>query len=167
MGRFRNRLDGAAGALLFAAALLVATSATSAAAQTAQRIHGSIVVVDPATLSQDAALGARPIPLPAPRPGAAPPQETAGDVSSARYVVGGLGGDSFSVEVPAVVSLTRAGSGETIDMTLVPSQTAGQVAGPPGAPGETAIEVGGRLPMSAATRAGLYVGEVGVTVAYH
>src|SRR5690606_20823334 len=101
MGRFRNRFGGAAtrtAPFAFAAApFAAALSASGATAQTSQRIQGSIVVVDPATLSQGAALGARPMPLPAARPGGGP--QEAGDVSSARYIVGGLGGDSFSVEV--------------------------------------------------------------------
>jgi len=140
-------------------AAAAALAAGSAGAQTSQVTHGSITIVDPATLSHDAQLGARPITLPKSGAGSR-------DVSSASYTVGGLSGETFTVAVPPSVSLTRAGSAETVEMELTPSRTAGQVFGPAGAPGQAAIGVSGRLPVSPSTAAGLYVGEFPLTVAY-
>jgi hypothetical protein len=115
--------------------------------------------MDPATLSQGAELGARPITRPA-------SGSSAQEVSSASYTVGGLGGETFTVAVPSSVSLTRHGSTDTVEMALTPSSTSSQVAGPAGAPGQTSIGVSGSLPVSSTTAGGLYVGQFGLTVAY-
>jgi hypothetical protein len=134
-------------------------AAGAAQAQTSQVTQGSITVMDPATLGAGAPLGAVAITRPKSGSGSR-------DVSSASYTVGGLAGETFTVAVPSTVSLTRAGSGETLEMALTPSSTHGQVSGAAGFPGQVNVGVSGRLPVSSTTAGGLYVGEFGLTVAY-
>lgn len=85
----------------------------------------------------------------------------------AAYTVSGEGGQTFSISVPASLSMTRSGGAETLAVTLSATATSGTLSGGLGAPGTAAFGVGGSIPVAAATTTGAYAGSFSVTVAYN
>ncbi|HWH22378.1 MAG TPA: DUF4402 domain-containing protein [Allosphingosinicella sp.] len=84
--------------------------------------------------------------------------------SRATYTVEGDGGQSFDINVPANVTLTRSGGTETIVVTLTASGLTGELDGSPGNAGSATFGVGGSFPITTSTVVGFYQGNFVVTV---
>lgn len=88
--------------------------------------------------------------------------------SAAGFTVTGEGGQAFSVSVPPSFTITAPGSHTlTVTTTNSFSGTTKSLSGALGATGAFAFTVGGRLPISAGTASGAYVGNLIVTVHYN
>lgn len=85
----------------------------------------------------------------------------------ATYTLEGEGGQTFSISVPANISMTRSGGSETITVILTPSATTGTLSNALGANGVASFGVGGQLPVSNNTASGAYSGSFTATVAYN
>lgn len=85
----------------------------------------------------------------------------------AAFNVGGEGGQTFSITVPASMTMIRSGGAETIVVALTPSATSGALSGPSGGTGAASFGVGGELPIADTTVVGAYAGNFSVTVAYN
>jgi len=88
----------------------------------------------------------------------------ASTTSRATYTVGGEGGQTFSIAVPATFSLTGPG---TIAVTLTPTAATGTLSNALGVAGAASFGVGGNFTIAAATATGVYSGSYNVTVAYN
>ena len=84
----------------------------------------------------------------------------------AAFSVGGEGGQAFGVTVPATMTLTRAGGGETLSVTLSPTSTSGVLTGALGTAGSASFGVGGAMTVPAAAASGAYTGSFQVVVTY-
>lgn len=87
--------------------------------------------------------------------------------SRAAFTVSGEGAQTFSINVPPSMTLTRSGGSETISVALTPSAGTGTLTGTPGGAGTASFGVGGQLPVSNGTTLGAYTGTFTVTVAYN
>lgn len=90
-----------------------------------------------------------------------------GAPTQATFTVGGEGGQTFSISVPANVTMTRDGGSETLVATLTPTATSGTLSNSLGANGAASFGVGGVLPVTNATVSGSYAGAFVVTVEYN
>ncbi len=88
-------------------------------------------------------------------------------VSRATYSVAGEGGSTFSVTIPNSFTLTRAGGGGTVPVSLSASAVPGVLGGSIGSSGSANFSIGGSLPLSSGTVAGDYTGTFDVTVGYN
>lgn len=87
--------------------------------------------------------------------------------SRAAFTVGGEGGQTFSITVPASVTMTRSGGAETLSVTLTKSASSGSLSGAIGSAGSATFNVGGALTVSSSTVSGNYSGSFNTTVAYN
>lgn len=147
--------------ILIATVAAAALAAGSACAQSRASVptQGSVTVIDPAQVRQDADLAVPAVSRPA--TGAKTAKAQAGS-----YTLTGLGGEAFNVSAPESVVLTRHGGTEEIRLKLVPSQTVGAFAGPAGQPATAKVGVNGSLPVASDAKSGVYQGQYDVTVAY-
>ena len=144
------------GAAAFAGA---ASGQSLSGAEASVTTSGSVTILDPIALGQATALAASPVARP--KTGS-----SLANVDGATFTLSGLGGETYSVSAPSVISLKPSGGGDELRLTLSPSQTTGVVPGAAGAPGSTSIAVNATLPLSASTSSGAYVGRYGLTVSY-
>lgn len=144
--------------LALPAALLLAAGAAHGQPGAAASVvaSGSVTVLEPVAIGQVAEFGGA---VSRPKAGAGPI-----DVPGATYTVTGLTGETFNITTPTSIKLSRVGGADQIEMTLTPSQVAGQVPGRSGLPGQSTIGLRGQAPAS--TPNGAYVGKYGLTVAY-
>lgn len=142
-----------------AAAALAAAGSACAQSRVSAPTQGSVTVIDPAQVRQDADLAVPTVSRPA--KGA----RTA-KASDGSYTLTGLGGEAFAVSAPQSVVLTRQGGTEEIRLQIVPSQTVGAFAGPAGQPATAKVGVSGSLPVASDAKSGVYQGQYDVTVAY-
>jgi len=87
-----------------------------------------------------------------------------GGTSNATYTVEGDGGQTFDIDVPATLTMTRVSGSETIIVNLVQSAAGGTLGGTPGNVGSANFGVGGDFTVSSATVVGVYTGTFNVTV---
>ena len=87
--------------------------------------------------------------------------------SRAAFTVGGEGGQTFSITVPASVNMTRSGGSETLAVTLTASGATGTLSGSMGSAGSTTFTVGGAFTVASTTLSGNYSGAFNTTVAYN
>jgi hypothetical protein len=87
--------------------------------------------------------------------------------SRAAFTVGGEGAQTFSITVPASVSMTRSGGTETLPVTLSASGPTGALSGAAGSSGTATFGVGGSLPLDNTVVGGSYSGAFDVTVGYN
>jgi hypothetical protein len=85
----------------------------------------------------------------------------------AAYSVQGEGGQSFSITIPSSLSMTRAGGGETLPVTLTASSASGALSGALGDAGAATFGVGGALSLDSNAVAGTYSGTFNVTIGYN
>jgi hypothetical protein len=91
----------------------------------------------------------------------------ASSTSRAAFTVGGEGGSTFSISVPAAVTMTRTDGPQTIAVTLAASSTSGTLSGSIGSTGSASFTVGGAFTASAGTASGSYAGAFDTVVAYN
>lgn len=84
----------------------------------------------------------------------------------ATFSVGGEGGQAFSVVVPATMTMTRAGGGQTLTITLTPTVTGGVLTGSLGSAGSASFGVGGAMTVDPSVANGAYAGNFQVLVTY-
>ena len=91
----------------------------------------------------------------------------AGSAASGRatYTVGGEGGQTFSISVPATFNMISGAN--TLVVTPVATATTGTLSGTIGAAGSATFGVGGSVPIAVATVSAAYTGTFNVTVAYN
>ncbi len=87
--------------------------------------------------------------------------------SRAAFTVGGEGGQTFSITVPASVTMTRSGGSETLNVTLTKSAPSGSLSGTMGSAGTATFNVGGALTVASTAASGNYSGSFNTTVAYN
>lgn len=85
----------------------------------------------------------------------------------ATFTVGGEGGQSFAVTVPASMTMTRAGGSETLSVTLSSTIAAGVLSGTLGGAGTSSFGVGGAMTVTSAAASGAYAGSFQVVVTYN
>ena len=83
----------------------------------------------------------------------------------ATYTVGGEGGQTFAITVPASVNMISGAN--TITVTLVGTATTGTLSGTIGSAGTTTFGVGGNFSLASAQASGNYTGSFTTTVAYN
>ncbi|MCA3256143.1 MAG: DUF4402 domain-containing protein [Alphaproteobacteria bacterium] len=88
-----------------------------------------------------------------------------GTTSRAKFTVGGEGGQTFSITVPASVTMTSGGN--NLVVTLSSAAATGTISGSLGTPGTATVNVGGSFPITNTTVSGNYTGNFNVTVAYN
>lgn len=88
-------------------------------------------------------------------------------VSRAAYSVGGEGGQTYSITVPANFAMTRSGGSDTVTVNLVGTATSDTLSGSLGADGTNTFGVGGSFDVSNSTSTGAYSGTFTVTVQYN
>jgi len=91
----------------------------------------------------------------------------ASTTSRADFTVGGEGAQTFSITVPASVTMTRSGGSETLAVTLTKSASSGSLSGSMGSAGSATFDVGGAFTVSSSTTSGAYSGSFNTTVAYN
>lgn len=147
--------------IMIATVAAAAFAAGSACAQSRVAVptQGSVTVIDPAQVRQDADLALPSVSRPA--KGARTATASAGS-----YTLTGLGGEAFNVSAPETVVLTRHGGTEELRLKIVPTQTVGAFSGPAGQPATAKVGVSGSLPVASDAKSGVYKGQYDVTVAY-
>ena len=83
----------------------------------------------------------------------------------ATYSVGGEGGQTFSISVPATFTLTSGAN--TLTVTPVVSAATGTISGTLGSAGTANFGVGGSFAVATNTASGAYTGSFSATVAYN
>ncbi len=111
------------------------------------------------TVTIDASTGARSI------SGAGTGVLVTSTTSRAAYTVGGEGGQTFSITVPASFNMTSGAN--TIAVTLVASATTGTISGTIGSAGTATFGVGGNFALPNTQASGNYSGSFTATVAYN
>lgn len=137
--------------ILMAAA--VGLWAAPACAQTGlgAETRGSVTIVDPPALGQEAALSVGPVRRPA---GAAITAQAA----DGRYAVSGVAGDSFNLSMPSSLRLVRQGGTEEVLLELSPSGATAILPGAYGARASGAVAVHGAVGVPQAAVPGVYQG---------
>lgn len=169
--------------IALAAAALTAIAAPAMAQSSAtQSTNATVKIVQPITLTKDADLAFGTVVKPTSgsntvtiSTGSDTPALTgAGDAalatsttSRAAFTVGGEGGQTFSITVPASVNMTRSGGSETLAVTLTASGATGTLSGSMGSAGSTTFTVGGAFTVASTTLSGNYSGAFNTTVAYN
>lgn len=138
---------------------------------------GSATIIQPITLTPGTGLAFGTIVRPGTGTGTVTINETTGartvangvvalasTATRAAYTVAGEGGSTFSIGVPATLSLTGPG---TIAVTLTPTGTTGTLSNALGTAGTAAFGVGGNFSVASTTPTGTYSGTYAVTVAYN
>jgi hypothetical protein len=88
-----------------------------------------------------------------------------GTISRAKFTVGGEGGQTFSITVPASVTMTSGAN--NLVVTLSTAAATGTLSGTLGSAGTATVNVGGSFPIANTTASGNYTGSFNVTVAYN
>jgi hypothetical protein len=91
----------------------------------------------------------------------------ASTTSRAAFTVGGEGASTFSITVPASVTMTRVSGTETLAVTLTSSAASGTLSGSAGSAGTATFTVGGAFTVASTTVLGNYTGSFNTTVAYN
>ena len=162
---------------LAAAALSMLAGAAFAQSSASQTTTGTSTIIQPITLTAGTGLAFGTLVRPSTGSGIVTIDQTSGGrtvtggvvalastTSRATYTVGGEGGQTFSIAVPASFNLTGP---STIPVTLTPTATTGTLSNAIGASGTAAFGVGGNFTIAAATTTGVYSGTFNVTVAYN
>ena len=89
----------------------------------------------------------------------------AGTASRAKFTVGGEGGQTYAITVPA--SFTLSNSGNDVTVTLTSSATTGTLSGTLGSAGSQTFQVGGAFTIPSTQATGNYAGSFTVTTAYN
>lgn len=167
---------------ILAAGLLIAGVSTPALAQSSasQSTTASARIVQPISLTKNSDLAFGTIVKPTTSTNTITIDETTGSRSStgagdaalvtstsgrAAYTVGGEGGQTFSITVPA--SITMASGANTIAVTLVPTATSGTLSGTIGSAGTATFGVGGNFSLASTQASGNYTVSFSTTVAYN
>src|SRR6185436_18571007 len=90
-----------------------------------------------------------------------------GEATRAAFIVTGEGGQTYSISVPATVTMTRTGGTETMGVALTSTATTGTLSGALGAAGTQGLGVGGSITVASTTATGAYAGAFTVTVTYN
>ncbi len=88
-----------------------------------------------------------------------------GATSRAKFTVGGEGGQTFAVTVPA--SMTMTSGANNITVTLTGDAATGTISGALGTSGTATVNVGGSFTLPNTQASGNYTGSFNVTVAYN
>jgi hypothetical protein len=88
-----------------------------------------------------------------------------GTASRAKFTVGGEGGQTYAITVPA--SFTLSNGGNDVTVTLTSSATTGTLSGTLGASGSQTFQVGGAFTIPSTQATGNYAGSFTVTTAYN
>jgi hypothetical protein len=88
-----------------------------------------------------------------------------GTASRAKFTVGGEGGQTYAITVPASFNLSNGGNDVTV--TLTSSATTGTLSGTLGASGSQTFQVGGSFTIPSTQATGNYAGSFTVTTAYN
>jgi len=168
---------------VLAAALVSAIAAPAMAQSSAtQSTNATVKIVQPITLTKDADLAFGTVVKPTSGSNTVtistasdtPALTGAGDAalatstaSRAAFTVGGEGGQTFSITVPASVTMTRSGGSETLSVTLTGSGSSGTLSGTLGSAGSATFKVGGAFTVASSTASGNYSGSFNTTVAYN
>ena len=160
-----------------AAVLSLLAGSAFAQSSASQTTTGTSTIIQPITLTAGTGLAFGTLVRPSTGSGVVTIDQTSGartftggvvglasTVSRATYTVGGEGGQTFSIAVPATFSLTGP---STIAVTLTPTATTGTLSNAIGTAGTAAFGVGGNFTIAAATATGVYSGTFNVTVAYN
>lgn len=145
--------------ILIATACLLLAGEAAAQAQAQVTTTGSATIMDPAQIAPGAALKVEPVARP--KSGSATANATAGS-----FTLVGQGGEAFDLAVPSSVKLVRSGGVEEIELTLKSSGSTGTFAGAQGTVSATQVGIGGTAPVTSSSPAGLYEGQVPVTLTY-
>lgn len=89
----------------------------------------------------------------------------ASTVTRAAYSVGGEGGQTYSVSVPASFAMTSGANSITVNLT--PSATSGTLSGSIGSSGTATFGVGGNFSIAGTQATGNYAGSFTATVVYN
>jgi hypothetical protein len=92
---------------------------------------------------------------------------TTSTFSRAGYTIAGEGGQTYSITVPATMTMTRVGGADTLAVTLTSTATSGALTNALGAAGAGSFFVGGALPIANTTVSGAYTGTFNAVVAYN
>jgi hypothetical protein len=90
-----------------------------------------------------------------------------GTASRASFTVGGEGGQTYSIAVAALVTMTRSGGTEPLSVTLTASGSTGTLSGSFGSAGSATFTVGGAFTVASTEVSGDYSGSFNTTVAYN
>jgi hypothetical protein len=169
--------------IVSAAAAAFAAGATPAFAQASvsQSTNGSATIIRPITLAKTSDIAFGKIVRPSTGTSTVTIDPTSGTRSisggdgvllsstatRAAYNVGGEGGQSFSISVPASFALAHSGGSGPISVTLTGTATSGTLSGSLGADGTSSFGVGGSFDVSSSTATGTYSGTFTVTVQYN
>ncbi|RYF99317.1 MAG: DUF4402 domain-containing protein [Caulobacteraceae bacterium] len=88
-----------------------------------------------------------------------------GTASRAKFTVGGEGGQTYSVTVPATMTMSNGSNNITVNLT--PSATTGTLSGSLGGNGTQTFQVGGNFSLASTQATGAYAGSFNVTTAYN
>jgi hypothetical protein len=88
-----------------------------------------------------------------------------GTASRAKFTVGGEGGQTYAITVPA--SFTLSNGGNNVTVALSSSATTGTLSGALGASGTQTFQVGGSFTIPSTQATGNYAGSFTVTTAYN
>ncbi|ACG77990.1 conserved hypothetical protein [Phenylobacterium zucineum HLK1] len=170
--------------MVAAAAMTGAASLAHAQASASQSTTSTVTIFRPITLTKNSDLSFGTIVRPMAGSGTVTISEVDGSRSlsgsgallstgpnapagRATYTVGGEGGQTFSISVPANFNMTRSGGSETITVLLTPTATTGTLSNALGSAGTASFGVGGQIPISDGTASGAYSGAFTATVAYN
>lgn len=138
--------------LLMTAAAGLWAGEACAQAQAASQAQGSVTIVDPRALGQEAELSVGPVMRPAAAAGV-----TAQAVDG-RYEVTGVAGDSFNLAIPSSLKLVRAGGTEEVLLELSPSGATTSLPGANGARSTGSVAVQGAVGVPQTAAPGTYKG---------
>jgi len=88
-----------------------------------------------------------------------------GTTSRAKFTVGGEGGQTFAITVPATMTMTSGANNITVNLTT--AAATGTLSGTLGSAGTTTVNVGGNFSLPNTQVSGNYSGSFNVTVAYN
>ncbi|WP_309088697.1 DUF4402 domain-containing protein [Phenylobacterium sp.] len=142
MGAFR---------ILATAAVSLWAGQACAQAQASAEARGSVTIIDPRALAQQAELSVGPVM----RPGAAGLTAQAVD---GRYEISGVAGDSFNIAMPSSLKLVRSGGTEEVVLQLSPSGAMTILPGAYGARATGSVAVQGAVGVPQAAAPGTYKG---------
>jgi hypothetical protein len=175
MSRFLKTALATAIVSAIAAPALAQTSAT-------QSTTASATIVQPITLTKNSDLAFGTVVKPTSGTNTITIDETAGTrtktgagdaalatstTSRAAFSVGGEGGQTFSITVPATATMTRSGGSETLTVNLVKTAVSGTLSNSIGTAGTASFGVGGNFDVVSTTVSGAYSGSFNTTVAYN
>ena len=167
------------------AAFLMVAGAVPALAQSTATVNGSgsVTVLRPLTIAKDLDLRFGTVVRPSTGSGTAVVSAasvrsftggvvglSSGDTpQAAQFTVGGEGGQSVSLTIPATFSIANGADSLTVTTSnnLVGSAAAQTLSGAMGSAGTLVFRVGGSIPVASTSATGLYTGAFSVTAAYN